>query len=125
MGTDVKPPPLVEADPIATSAWHLAVGQLQEQGKYQDSDRISIERYSVLAALARRYSEDCMKTRGIQRTRSGYRQLSPEFSCLLKASKELQSLEKSLGLSPAARDEAGISATAKDEFEEWMDANPL
>lgn len=125
MGSDVEPPPIVNSDPIATSAWHLAVDQLQKQGRWQDSDRIAVERYSILASLARRYGEDCMKTRGYQITRSGYRQLAAELSCLLKTSKDLLALEKGLGLNPVAREEAGISATPKDEFEEWMDTNPL
>ena len=125
MGSDVKPPRLVESDPIATSAWNLAVDQLQKQGRWQDSDRISVERYAVLSSLARRYSEDTLKTKGYQETRSGYRQLAAELSCLLKTSKELLTLEKSLGLSPTARAEIGIEHRPADEFESWMSENPL
>lgn len=125
MGSDVKPPKLIESDPIATSAWDLAVDQLQKQNRWQDSDRISVERYAVLASLARRYSEDTLSSKGYQTTQSGYRQLAAELSCLLKTSKELLTLEKSLGLSPTARAEIGIEHRPQDEFESWMRENPV
>ena len=123
MGTDIEPPALVRKDPIATSAWHLAVDQLQRQNRWQDSDRIAVERYAILASLARRYSEDCANTKGYQTTQSGYRQLAAELSCLLKTSKELLTLEKSLGLSPQARDDAGVNHDEADEFESFMQNN--
>ena len=123
MGTDIEPPALVRKDPIATSAWHLAVDQLQRQNRWQDSDRIAVERYSVLASLARRYSEDCANSKGYQTTQSGYRQLAAELSCLLKTSKELLTLEKSLGLSPLAREDAGVAHTEVDEFDQFLQNN--
>ena len=123
MGTDIEPPSLVLKDPIATSAWHLAVDQLQRQNRWQDSDRIAVERYSILASLARRYSEDCANSKGYQTTQSGYRQLAAELSCLLKTSKELLTLEKSLGLSPLAREDAGVAHTEVDEFDQFLQNN--
>lgn len=123
MGTDVEPPALVKKDPIATSAWHLAVEQLQKQNRFQNSDRIAIERYAILASLARRYSEDCQNTKGYQTTQSGYRQLAAELSCLLKTSKELLTLEKGLGLNPTAREDAGVNHEEADEFEEFLQNN--
>jgi phage terminase small subunit len=122
MQTDVEPPALVRKDPIATSAWHLAVDQLQRQNRFQNSDRIAIERYAILASLARRYSEDCQNTKGYQTTQSGYRQLAAELSCLLKTSKELLTLEKGLGLNPTAREDAGVSHEEFDELEEFIAA---
>lgn len=123
MSTDIEPPALVRKDSIATSAWHLAVSQLQKQNTFQDSDRIAIERYAILASLARRYSEDCQNTKGYQTTQSGYRQLAAELSCLLKTSKELLTLEKSLGLSPLAREDAGVNHEEADEFESFLQNN--
>ena len=122
MGEASKPPAVVQRDKVALSCWHSTIAQLQKMGHFQNCDLLTVERYSICFSLTRQYEEMLAKTGGIQTCRTGYQQVSPELSCFLKASGELRSLEKALGISVVARAECGMVEEATDELEEFLQA---
>ncbi len=116
-----EPPDSISESAVAIAAWENAVDQLVRQGVYQDCDKNAIERYAIMSALCRKYEKACLASGGIQVTKTGYKQLSAELSCLLKTSSEMRSLERALGLVPEARRMMSLGTIEEqDELTEFL-----
>ena len=115
------PPPSIADDPVAAATWLRVRDTLAQQGYWQDTDGLAVERYCTLASVVAAATPGMLTGRWAERSKTGWSQPSAEWQAFEKASRQMLALEKSLHLSPETRRKADVAnAEPADELLEFL-----
>lgn len=98
---------------------------LAEAGVLSQLDRDALCVYSVAVSRWRDAENAMDDARVYQRTRSGYSQVSAQYTVASRARAEVLAAAEKLGLTPTSRGKLEKVVPAFDEDDEWLFRNPF
>lgn len=100
---ETSPPEAICDDAEAVATWNRVCRVLCAAGRFQVSDRHTIERLAVAQSTAVRAGKLLLEGGWTQKTQSGYDAVTSCFTVFDKSSRQATALERSLGVSVLSR----------------------